>query len=161
MDAILRRVVIVTGGFDPCHQGHISYLRSARSLGDWLVVGLNSDSWLIRKKNLYFMSWDERASVLAAIRYVDQVIKFDDRDGSARDAIRITRDLYPSSEIIFANGGDRTADEIPEMDQRGVIFEFGVGGANKENSSSDILRRYAYGVLCRHEQETASIRCVE
>ncbi len=161
MDAIPKRVVLVTGGFDPCHQGHITFLRSARALGDCLVVGVNSDGWLIRKKDLYLMSWDERASVLAAIRYVDQVIKFDDRDDSVQDAIRATRQLYPDSTIIFADGRERAADETPEMDQGDVIFESGVGGTQRENSSSDILRRYAYGILCRRDQETSAFRWAE
>jgi cytidyltransferase-like protein len=153
-----HKVVLATGGFDPCHQGHIAYLRSARELGDLLIVGLNSDEWLVRKKDLYFMDWQERAAVLSAIRYVDEVIRFNDRDGSAKDAIKIVRSLYPNSDIIFANGGDRTAENIPEMAQPGVTFLFGVGGDHKDNSSSDILRRYAYGVLCRHEQQTTQIR---
>jgi cytidyltransferase-like protein len=158
MDAIQHRVVLVTGGFDPCHQGHVSYLSAARRLGDMLVVGLNSDSWLIRKKGVYFMDWEERAAVLQAMRSVDMVIQFDDRDGSARDAIRATRSLSPESVIIFANGGDRTADNIPEMDQQDVIFQFAVGGDQKTNSSSDILRRYAYQVLAARDLESPSFR---
>jgi cytidyltransferase-like protein len=161
MGQIQHRVVLVTGGFDPCHRGHISYLRAARELGDLLILGLNSNEWLIRNKDLYLMDWEDRAAVLGSIRYVDQVIGFDDRDGTASDAIKIVKSLYPDSEIIFANGNDRTSDNIPETEQQGVTFLFGVGGNHRESSSSDILRRYAYVVLCRHEQQSAQFRGYE
>jgi cytidyltransferase-like protein len=135
------KIVIVTGGFDPMHSGHVTYLRDARSLGSMLIVGLNSDDWLTRKKGRPFMPYHERWAVLLGCRYVDSVISFDDSDGSARDAIRKVIQDYPSAEIIFANGGDRTKDNIPEMDINDprVSFVFGIGGVNKANSSSWLL----------------------
>ena len=87
----MRKIVLVTGGFDPIHSGHIAYLRAARELGDVLVVGVNSDDWLTRKKGRPFMTWEERATIVAAIHDVDRVINFDDTDNSAKDAIRKTR----------------------------------------------------------------------
>jgi cytidyltransferase-like protein len=142
----MRKIVLVTGGFDPIHSGHIAYFKAARELGDILIVGVNSDDWLTRKKGRSFMPWEERATIVAAMHYVDRVINFDDTDGSAKDAIRKTRAIYPNCEIIFANGGDRTKENIPEMDllkeQLHLRFEFGVGGANKANSSSWILEEW-------------------
>ena len=139
----MRKIVLVTGGFDPIHSGHIAYLRAARELGDVLVVGVNSDDWLTRKKGRPFMTWEERATIVAAIHDVDRVINFDDTDNSAKDAIRKTRSIYPKDEIIFANGGDRTKENIPEMDllkeHLHLKFEFAVGGEDKANSSSWIL----------------------
>lgn len=135
-------IVLVTGGFDPLHSGHISYLNHADHLGDWLVVGLNSDAWLARKKGRAFMSWHERMTVLDNLHMVDRVIEFDDSDGTAIDAIRKTQDLFPNDNLIFANGGDRTKENIPEMVFDNVEFVFGVGGGDKKNSSSDILRRW-------------------
>ena len=73
-----ERIVICTGGFDPVHSGHISYLNHADHLGEWLVVGLNSDAWLARKKGRSFMSWQERMTVLDNLHMVDRVIAFDD-----------------------------------------------------------------------------------
>ena len=70
----MKKVVICTGGFDPLHSGHIEYFRAARELGDKLVVGLNSDNWLARKKGRAFMPWEERASIIAALHNVDRVI---------------------------------------------------------------------------------------
>lgn len=142
----MMKVVLVTGGFDPIHSGHIAYFKSARELGDKLIVGLNSDAWLARKKGQPFMPWNERASIVSALHDVDRVINFDDSDDSAKDAIRKVREIFPHHEIIFANGGDRTKDNIPEMDllkkYLHLRFEFGVGGENKVNSSSWILREW-------------------
>lgn len=136
------KVVVVTGGFDPVHSGHISYLNHADHLGDFLVVGLNSDEWLARKKGRPFMSWHERMVVLDNLHMVDRVIEFDDSDGTAIDAILKVKEMFPEDEIIFANGGDRTAANIPEMAVNDVIFKFGVGGDNKANSSSWILEEW-------------------
>jgi len=137
-----ERIVICTGGYDPVHSGHISYLNHADHLGDWLVIGLNSDAWLARKKGRPFMSWQERMTVLDNLHMVDRVIAFDDSDGTACDAIKRVKELFPEGKIIFANGGDRTQDNIPEMQFDDVEFVFGVGGDGKLNSSSDILRRW-------------------
>lgn len=137
----MKRIVLATGGFDPVHSGHLALLEEARQLGDVLVVGVNSDAWLQRKKGRAFMCLRERYSILQAIRGVDHVISFDDSDGSACDAIRMVRQSYPQDRIIFANGGDRTRDNIPEqlVQDSNLEFQFGVGGANKANSSSWIL----------------------
>lgn len=152
------RIVIASGGFDPIHEGHICYLEHARTLGDRLLVGLNSDDWLIRKKDKLFMLWEERAPVLRAMRCVDEVLRMDDRDGSARDAIRQARIAHPDARLIFANGGDRNSANIPEMDQTDVEFIFGVGGDWKANSSSDVLRRYEQCIIGRYEQEMSPMR---
>jgi cytidyltransferase-like protein len=136
------RIVLVTGGFDPIHSGHIAYLRDARELGDKLIVGVNSDDWLTRKKGRPFMPWEERATIVAAMHYVDRVINFNDNDGTAIDAIRKVKEIFPNHEIVFANGGDRTKDNIPEMVFDDVEFVFGIGGENKANSSSWILNEW-------------------
>lgn len=135
------KIVIVTGGFDPVHSGHLSYFKAAKKLGDKLVVGLNSDAWLTRKKGRPFMPWAERAEIVDNLRMVDYVYEFNDDDGSSKDAIARVRRDFPEDEIIFANGGDRTKDNIPEMDvaDSNLTFVFGTGGDNKANSSSWIL----------------------
>ena len=140
------KIVIVTGGFDPVHSGHIAYFKAARELGDKLIVGVNSDAWLERKKGQAFMPWEERATIVAAMHYVDRVINFDDSDNSAKDAIHKARSIFPNHDIIFANGGDRTKENIPEMEllnkYLNLQFVFGVGGENKANSSSWILEEW-------------------
>ena len=135
----MKTIVLVTGGFDPIHSGHIAYFKAARALGDMLIVGLNSDEWLERKKGRAFMPWHERAAIVKAIGCVDEVIEFNDSDGSAKDACLKVKFRYKDDVVIFANGGDRTAKNIPEMDVPGITFAFGVGGTNKANSSSWIL----------------------
>ena len=136
-------IILVTGGFDPLHSGHISYLNHADHLRtgdeDWLIVGLNSDAWLARKKGRPFMSWRDRMGVLDNLHMTDRIIEFDDSDDTACDAIRKVKEMYPGAKIIFANGGDRTKENIPEMIFEDVEFVFGIGGADKENSSSWIL----------------------
>jgi D-beta-D-heptose 7-phosphate kinase/D-beta-D-heptose 1-phosphate adenosyltransferase len=136
------KIVLVTGGFDPVHSGHIAYFKSARTLGDMLIVGLNSDEWLTRKKGRPFMPWNERLCVINNLAMVDEVYTFDDEDGSAKAFIKQVRAHYPDAQLIFANGGDRTRDNIPEMVFDDVEFVFGVGGEDKKNSSSWILEEW-------------------
>jgi D-beta-D-heptose 7-phosphate kinase/D-beta-D-heptose 1-phosphate adenosyltransferase len=140
----MKKIVLITGGFDPIHSGHLAYIQAAMTLGDILVVGVNSDEWLTRKKGRSFMPLIERCTILRAIKGVDYVITFNDADGSAQDAIKMTRDSYPQHKIIFANGGDRTTNNIPEMAlaDANLEFVFGVGGADKTNSSSWILEEW-------------------
>lgn len=137
----MKNIVLITGGFDPLHSGHLSYIEAARALGDILIVGANSDQWLTRKKGRAFMPLMERTRILRAIKGVDHVIDFEDSDNSAKHAIQMVRSSYPHDHIIFANGGDRTTHNIPEMDvaDSNIEFRFGVGGSNKANSSSWIL----------------------
>ena len=139
------KIVLVSGGFDPIHSGHISYLKAAKEKGDFLIVALNSDAWLCNKKDKYFMPFNERKIILENISCVDKVIDFkDDDQGSAINALKKVRDLYKEDKIIFANGGDRNKDNIPEMKVEGVSFIFGVGGVDKKNSSSWILKNWQY-----------------
>jgi len=139
----MKTVVIVTGGFDPLHPGHIEYFKAAKQLGDELHVGLNSDEWLTRKKGRPFMKFKDRASIIEELSVVDKVISFDDSDDSACGAIYKTMATHGDIKIIFANGGDRTNTTTPEYKTYGdtpkVEFAFGVGGENKANSSSWIL----------------------
>ena len=139
------KIVVCTGGFDPLHSGHICYLKAARALGDMLIVGLNSDQWLERKKGRAFMPFNERRAVLEELSCVDYVINFSDDDNTACDAIIKVRTEYPEATIVFANGGDRTQDNIPEMSLltgTKLEFVFGVGGEDKANSSSWILEEW-------------------
>ena len=145
------KVVIVTGGFDPLHSGHIAYFNAAKELGDKLVVGLNSDAWLSRKKGRPFMNWYERSKIIQALKVVDFVIEFNDDDDSARQAIVATRKLFPDAEIVFANGGDRGTGNTLEQDVQdsNLTFAFGVGGEHKMNSSSWILDNWSQNITQR------------
>ena len=140
----MDKVVVITGGFDPIHRGHIEYINAAKELGDILIVGVNSDEWLVRKKGRSFMPFEDRVAIIGALHNVDYAIPFNDRDGTAKDAIVWARKVYPNHTIVFANGGDRTSANIPEMDVNddNIEFEFGVGGTDKVNSSSWILEEW-------------------
>jgi cytidyltransferase-like protein len=139
----MTTVVLVTGGFDPLHSGHIAYFEAAAKLGDELWVALNSDDWLARKKGRSFMPLKERASIVKNLRMVDKVIvDFGDDDNSSTYAILKAKQLG-AEHIIFANGGDRGSDNTPEQAEYkhspDIEFVFGVGGTDKKNSSSWIL----------------------
>ena len=135
--------VIVTGGFDPIHSGHIEYFKAAKELGSILFVGVNSDEWLTRKKGRPFMPIEERMAIIKEIGCVGHVFSFNDDDDTAINAIQYVKEQAPgNSNIVFANGGDRTKDNIPEMVFDDVDFQFGVGGENKRNSSSWILSEW-------------------
>ena len=136
-------IVLVTGGFDPIHKGHIAYFNAAKKLGDKLIVGMNSDAWLTRKKGRPFMPIDERVTIIQNLKMVDEVILFDDTDGSAIEAIKNVRTLFPNDSIIFANGGDRVEGNTLELSlkDKNLKFVWGVGGTNKMNSSSWILNK--------------------
>lgn len=135
-------IVVFTGGFDPVHSGHISCIKEARKFGR-VIIGLNSDEWLIRKKGKPFMSFEERKAILDQFKDVLCVIGFDDSNNTASDAIRQARKMFPNNKIVFVNGGDRTKNNIPEVEDfkncPHVSFEFGIGGEDKKNSSSWIL----------------------
>lgn len=139
----MTNIVLVTGGFDPPHSGHIAYFNAAKQLGHRLIVGLNSDNWLARKKGRPFMNWDERACIIRNLKMVDEVIAFDDSDDTACAAIYKCITRWPDHKLIFANGGDRSNTTTPEYQTYAntpwVRFEFGVGGENKKNSSSWLL----------------------
>jgi cytidyltransferase-like protein len=140
----MKTVVLVTGGFDPLHSGHIAYFKAAKELGDHLVVGLNSDEWLTRKKGRPFMDVYERCRIIESLAVVDKVVCYPDADGSSKNTITGVRAMYPDATIVFANGGDRTKENIPEMDlvDDNLEFAFGVGGEDKKNSSSWILTEW-------------------
>ena len=138
-------IIIVSGGFDPIHSGHIAYFKDAKALGDKLVVALNSDNWLINKKGKFFMPFEERKVIIENLSSVDSVIDFDDDDiGSATNALIKVKEMYPNDDIAFANGGDRNKGNIPEMSVDGIEFLFSVGGDDKKNSSSWILKKWQY-----------------
>ena len=140
-----EKVSLVTGGFDPIHSGHISYFARAKDFSDFLVVGINTEEWLTNKKGQYFQSWVERAEIIRHLRMVDAVRTVpDDDQGSACGAI--AKCLEIADTVVFCNGGDRGKTNTPEVDKYGedprVEFQFGIGGNDKKNSSSWILRGY-------------------
>jgi cytidyltransferase-like protein len=145
----MKKIVLVTGGFDPLHKGHIQYFQKAKELGDILCVGVNSDAWLTNKKGRPFLPLIERSTIIGNLKMVDLVIEFpDDENWTAKNGIKMLREMHPKDHIIFANGGDRTQANIPELDVNNdvgyppVEFVFGVGGFDKLNSSSWILEEW-------------------
>ena len=129
----MKKIIVVSGGFDPIHSGHIQLLNDAKKLGDKLIVALNDDSWLVEKKGKEFMPFNERKIIIESLNMVDEVIAFEnDNEGSCKDALNKIKKNYPNDLVIFCNGGDRGKNNIPEMDVEGIEFEFSVGGDDKK-----------------------------
>ena len=139
-----KKISLVTGGFHHIHSGHIAYFERAKDLSDYLVVGLNTNEWLTRKKGQYFLPWIERAEIIRHLDMVDAVVSWEDEDDSACGAI--AKCLEISEKVIFCNGGDRIKTNTPEItgygDDPRVEFKFSIGGDDKMNSSSWILNDY-------------------
>lgn len=137
-------VVAVSGGFDPLHIGHVRMFQHARTLGDHLVVILNNDHWLRKKKGFVFMPQKERKEIIEAILGVDKVVftshKPNDSDRS------VCRDLKKVRPHIFANGGDRKpdGDPVPEValcKELGIDMVYNIGRDGKVQSSSWLIEK--------------------
>ncbi len=139
------KISIVSGGFDPIHSGHIAYLEAASKMGDILVVLLNNDEWLIDKKGSFFMPFEERSKILKSLEMVDEVHGFQNDDkGTCINGLKMIKQKYKDADLVFCNGGDRNAKNIPEMLLENIEFAFEVGGEEKLNSSSWILKKWSY-----------------
>jgi len=136
------KTVLVSGGFDPPHVGHVRMFIEARKLGDKLIVVVNNDNWLMAKKGFVFMPEAERKELIEAFRAVDEVV-LTKHEENCQD-MSVCAALEEIKPDIFANGGDRKEDNIPEYDlcQRlGIIMEFNVGFGGKVQSSSDLVKK--------------------
>jgi len=142
----MNDIVLVSGGFDPVHSGHIVLIQEASKFGD-IVVLLNSDKWLRSKKGSEFLPYKERKIIMGYFKNVIDVISFDDTDTTCIDGIRKAIKKYPNHKIKFANGGDRNNKTIPTpenifCEKNEVETLWNIGGNIKKNSSSWILKRW-------------------
>ena len=134
----MKKTIMVSGGFDPPHIGHIRMFKEASKWGK-VIVALNSDEWLMRKKGYVFMTLKERLEIITEFASVEYVMSFDDTDGTACEAIVC---MKPDA---FANGGDRKKDNTPEMDlcdELGIQMLWGIGGQDKPQSSSWLVNKF-------------------
>ena len=143
-----RVISIVSGGFDPIHPGHIMMMKDCLKFSNYLIVGVNSNKWLINKKGNYFMDIQHRIYVVSSLNVVNETMEFEDDDkGSANNLLIKIRNKYSNDKIIFANGGDRSdSSKILELEtakQYNIDLKFGIGGSHKESSSSDLLKRWS------------------
>ena len=165
----MTKVIIVSGGFDPVHIGHVRMFKQAAEMADTnaqvnqgrVIVALNSDEWLKRKKGKPFMPFEERKEILEAMDCVTEVISFNDDDDTACGAINVvhekyeylTTSMFGDDMLCFANGGDRIVGGVPSAEsslckELGIKMLWGIGG-EKVQSSSDLIRdmdhkEYAY-----------------
>lgn len=132
-------IIIVSGGFDPLHSGHINMFKQANEFGSvWAIV--NTDEWLQRKKGYNVLSYSERSLIVESNKYIDKVIKgMDDNDTVVKNLQYLYKDKV---EFAFANGGDRIPTSTPEMAyclEHNIPMLFNIGGTKTE-SSSKIVR---------------------
>ena len=135
-----KKIIAVSGGFDPIHIGHVRMIQDARRLGN-VIVFLNTDEWLVRKKGYTFMSWDERAEILLGMKGVKEVYSAMDDDNTVCEALK----FYKPD--VFANGGDRKLGEVPEYqvcEELGIEMVFSAGGDDKPQSSSWLVDSIKY-----------------
>ncbi len=142
--------VAISGGFDPIHVGHIELMQEAKALGDRLVVILNNNNWLMKKKGFVFMDEKERAAIIKAVKYVDDVLITSHPENP--DDMSVSSELEKLKPDIFANGGDRNeADaanpqsslykDIKTCERIGIKIVYNVGKSGKIQSSSDLVKR--------------------
>jgi len=140
----MSNIILVSGGFDPIHSGHIKLINDASKHGD-VVVLLNSDEWLRNKKGKEFLPFSERKIIMQNIKGVIEVIEFNDSDKTCINGIQKAKSHFKNNIIKFANGGDRKNNTTPEKDfcdKNNIETLFGIGGDDKSNSSSWILKKW-------------------
>ena len=148
-----KTTVAVSGGFDPLHAGHVRMFKTAKKLGDKLVVILNNDNWLKAKKGYNFMCQSERKEIIEAIKSVDKII-ITKHPKNPKD-MSVCRELELIKPDIFANGGDRRLDNVPEVatcKKIGCKMIFNVGPGGKMQSSSWLLEKYFNQALGRNKR---------
>ena len=131
-------IMILSGGFDPVHKGHVRLFKHAKNISRKVIVGINSDDWLVRKKGKCFMNFAERAEIVKGFRDVDEVMMFSDVDDTAIELLVHVQKLYPDLSIAFGNGGDRTEENVPEKgfcSAYNIDMVYGVGGGKVQSSS--------------------------
>ena len=131
-----KKIVVISGGFDPLHFGHLKLIKAASKLGKLLVV-VNNDAFLRRKKGFVFMPIKDRLQLISAIKYVDKAIRCIDKDNT------VCKTLAKINPDIFCNGGDRFLDDIPEKkicEKLGIEMKFNMGG-KKIRSSSELVNK--------------------
>ena len=139
-----KKVVMVSGGFDPLHIGHVRYMQASRALGDKLMVVVNNDNWFALKGKNVFMHDKERKEIIQALTCVDEVV-ISGHSKNTKD-ISVCKAIQKIKPHVFANGGDRFADNIPEFQlckKLGIEMAFNVGHGGKVRSSSELLKKYS------------------
>ena len=134
-------IVVVSGGFDPLHKGHVRLFNEAKKLGHKLICGLNSDKWLVRKKGEVHLNFGERYEILSSFRAVDEVIAFNDTGDSAINLLTRIQSLYPDCSICFVNGGPMKEENTPESGfckAYGIDMLWNVGGDSPRSTRKKV-----------------------
>ena len=136
------KIVILSGFFNPLHGGHLDMIEEASHMGDKLVMIVNNDIQQKLKKGKIILDEQNRLRLIRALKYVDDAVLAIDDQPPVIETLRMIAKKYPKDELIFANGGDRSSPSVvPELDvckEYNIEMVYGVGGANKADSSTRI-----------------------
>ncbi len=135
-----KKVVITSGFFNPIHVGHVNLIKAAKQLGDYLVVIVNNDNQVNIKGSAPFMPEQERMEIIGALQGVDEVFLSVDQDGFIAESLKMIAEKYNGNELLFAKGGDRNLDNLPESEKKicqdfAITVVSGVGGGKIQSSS--------------------------
>ena len=161
MDIKKYDIMILSGGFDPVHKGHVRMFKAAKNQARKVIVGINSDEWLIRKKGKGFMNFAERAEIIKAFRFVDEVMRFNDKDDTAIGLLTHVQMLYPECSIAFGNGGDRNDKNTPEKgfcDAYNIDMVWQVGGGKVQSSSNLISKSEPQKIPLKYVEQLNDIK---
>jgi glycerol-3-phosphate cytidylyltransferase-like family protein len=115
------RIIVTCGKFDPINRDELDFLKKCKSKGDWLIVGIHSDWWMCGNNGGFFQSFETRREIVSGIKYVDEIFKFNDSDGTACMLLKLIKACYPNSNITFISEEDMH--NMPETKIRGITFE--------------------------------------
>lgn len=136
------KIVIVSGYFNPLHGGHLDMIEAAAELGDKVIVIVNNDVQQMLKKGKIILDEANRLRLLRSLKQVDQTVLAIDEEPTVIKTLDMIAGQYPGDELIFANGGDRSAPEVvPEREvceRHNITMKYGVGGSEKADSSTRI-----------------------
>ncbi|MFA6300734.1 MAG: adenylyltransferase/cytidyltransferase family protein [Candidatus Paceibacterota bacterium] len=146
-----KKVVMISGGFDPVHVGHLDMFKEAKELGDELVVVVNNDNWKRAKRRYVFMPEQDRKEIIEAFSFVDKVILTEHKNPKTPKDMSVIKELAKIKPHIFANGGDRNEDdaknpdsslfyEVELCDKLGIEMVFNIGKRGKIRSSTDLVK---------------------
>ena len=115
------RIIVTVGEFDPLSKEELQFLRKCNMRGDWLIVGVHSDWWMMYARGGFMQSYETRREIVKSLKCVDEVMSFNDSDGTVCQLLKIVKICYPDAEIIYVS--DMDMDNMPEKKIKGIKFE--------------------------------------
>jgi bifunctional ADP-heptose synthase (sugar kinase/adenylyltransferase) len=115
------KIIVTCGEFDPLNRDELSFLKRCYAKGDWLIVGIHTDWWMMYARGGFIQSYDTRREIVKALKCVDEIFSFNDSDGTVCQLLKLVKICYPDAEITYVSQEDM--DNMPEKKIRGINFE--------------------------------------